>query len=78
VAAWFADKFLCVFENVLEGSSTQSHMCITSQSKYNEIMNCINHELLATIRDLLFEVISIAQHYYVEHMCIWEQPKMQN
>lgn len=46
-------------------------------SKYEEIMNCINNFGLLAIRDLLLEVISIAQNQYVEDISFWEQPEMQ-
>lgn len=48
---------------------------ILPKSKYNEIMNCINDYNLLHIRDLLFEVISIAQHKYVEDIAFWDKPE---
>jgi hypothetical protein len=82
---WQLDLLTNFFSNVFEERAHQqgfqpSHIyynIILPESKYNEIMKCINHNELLTIRDLLFEVISIAQHYYVEHIAFWEQPKMQ-
>lgn len=73
--------FSDVFEerSILRGiqPSHKYYNVIVPQSKYDEIMHCINNNELLTIRDLLLEVISIAQHYYVEHIAFWEQPKMQ-
>ncbi|MFH2140940.1 MAG: hypothetical protein ABIJ97_00855 [Bacteroidota bacterium] len=48
---------------------------ILTKSRYAEIMNCINEYKLLHIRDLLFEVISIAQHKYVEDIAFWEKPE---
>ena len=50
---------------------------ILPKSKHDEIINCINDFELLPIRDLLFEVISIAQDNYVEHIAFWERPEMQ-
>lgn len=58
-------------------SSHKYYNVILPISKYEEIMNCINDFELLQIRDLLFEVISIAQHNYIEHIAFWEQPEMQ-
>ena len=44
---------------------------------YYEIMNCINDFELLQIRDLLFEVISIAQHKYIKDIAFWEKPENQ-
>jgi len=50
---------------------------ILPKSKYEEIMNCINDFELLQIKDLLLEIISIAQKKYVEEISFWEQPEMQ-
>lgn len=50
---------------------------ILPKSKHEEIMICIREFKLLPITDLLFEVISIAQYNYVEHIAFWEQPEMQ-
>ncbi len=70
-----------VFEEraFLEGyqPSHKYYKIILKKSKYNEIINCINDYCLLPIRDLLFEVIAIAQHKYVETVAYWEKPEMQ-
>jgi hypothetical protein len=48
---------------------------ILPKSRYAEIMNCINDYELLHIRDLIFEVISTAQHKYVEDIAFWEKPE---
>lgn len=76
-----ADYFSEVFEErALQNGVQPSHKyynVILPQSKYIEIMNCINDYELLTIRDLLVEVVSIAQHYYVENIKFWEQTAQQ-
>lgn len=76
-----ADYFSEVFEErALQKGVQPSHKyynVILPQSKYIEIMNCINDYKLLTIRDLLVEVVSIAQHYYVENIKFWEQTAQQ-
>ncbi|MBL7894824.1 MAG: hypothetical protein JNK50_06000 [Bacteroidia bacterium] len=44
---------------------------------HDEIINCINDFELLQIRDLLFEIISVAQDKYIDDVVFWEQPEMQ-
>jgi hypothetical protein len=50
---------------------------ILSRSVHDQIMNCMNDHGLLPIRDLIFEIIAIAQDKYVEDIVFWEQPFMQ-
>jgi len=57
--------------------SNKYYRVILPKTKHDEIINCINDFELLPIRDLLFEVIAIAQDNYVEHIAFWERPEMQ-
>lgn len=64
----------------ISGGAIQSHKffkIILPKTKYDEIINCINDFELLNIRDLLFEVIAIAQENYIENIAFWERPEMQ-
>lgn len=46
---------------------------ILPEEKYHKIINCINDYSLLPIKDLLFEVISTAQHIYTKDIAFWER-----
>jgi hypothetical protein len=75
------EYFKEVFEEraFIDGFHPQNkfYQVILPKSKYFEIMNCINDFGLLQIRDLLLEIISIAQDKYVEHIAFWERPENQ-
>lgn len=50
---------------------------ILSKSKHGEIMNCLNDNKLLLIRDLIFEVIAIAQKDYISQIVPWENIEKQ-
>lgn len=50
---------------------------ILPKKRYEEIMNAINENGLLPIRDLIFEVIAIAQDKYIEDIVFWEAPERQ-
>lgn len=50
---------------------------ILPKATHDQIINCINDYELLQIRDLLFEVIAIAQQKYIEDIAYWERPEMQ-
>ena len=57
--------------------SHKYYRVILPKPKYEEIMGCINEFELLPIRDLLLEIIAIAQHNYVNNIASWERPEMQ-
>lgn len=79
--AMLVEFFKEVFEEraFLEGyqPNHKYYRVILPKAKYNEIINCINDYELLPIRDLLLEIISTAQHKYVEEIAHWERPEMQ-
>lgn len=79
--AMLVEFFKEVFEEraFIDGYLPQNkyYTIILPTSKYNEIINFINDFELLPIRDLLFEVIAIAQNKYVEEIAFWERPEYQ-
>lgn len=63
------------YEGYLRGH--QYYSLILPKTKYLEIINFINYYELLPIRDLIFELIAIAQHIYTEKIAFWERPEMQ-
>jgi hypothetical protein len=50
---------------------------ILPKKRYEEIINVINDNGLLPIRDLIFEIIAIAQNKYVGEMVFWDSPERQ-
>jgi hypothetical protein len=78
---WQLDLLIEFFGDVFHDKSAQlgigpSHTyfkVILPDKTYKEIMEVINENGLLQIRDLIFEIISIAQKKYTEDIAFWEQ-----
>lgn len=73
LTTYFKDVF---HEKSAENGVMPSHKYynfLMPERTYNEIMLCINRNELLEIRDLIFEVIAIAQEKYTGDISFWEQ-----
>lgn len=78
------DLFLTYFKEIFEERAfIEGHMpthrlfeLVLPESTYLEIINFINNYNLLTVRDLIFELIALAQDYYIKSSWYYELPEI--
>ena len=82
---WQLDLLVEFFKEVFEEKAFRDgyipqnkyYRVILPKSIYTELMTCINEYKLLQIRDLIFEVICIAQKKYIDDIVFWGKPENQ-
>ncbi|HLP34038.1 MAG TPA: hypothetical protein VK202_11225 [Bacteroidia bacterium] len=82
---WQLGLLMNFFKDVFEERSfimghipmNKYYRVILTKELHEKILNHLNDSNLLLIRDLIMEVIAIAQHKFVEDISFWENPQMQ-